>query len=105
MRGIEFRWARPRGRLAKHFAAPKLFTREVDLHPGREPVPHVRFDPLAVEVDIRGKDLAAEQVVDDERGDVTLAAAGVLRRPVVLRVGRVEAPGTANGLFELRERE
>jgi hypothetical protein len=65
----------------------------------------VRLDALAVEEDVRREEVTAEQVVDDEGGDVALAAARVLGRPVVLRVSRIQSPGVANRLFQFRERE
>ena len=98
---------RPRscGGLADHLSAPELVTRQVDLDPGREPVPHMRFDPLAVEIHVGRQKFPAQEVVDDQGGDVALTAARILRRPIVFLVGGVEAPGLANGLFQLRERE
>jgi hypothetical protein len=65
----------------------------------------MRFDSLAVEEDVRREQLAAEQIVDDKRRDVALAAARIIRRPVVLLVGGVQAPGVADRLLKLRERE
>ena len=105
MRGVDFGRSRPGRRLADHRASPELVAREGHLDSGREPVPHVSLDTLAVEEDVCCEDLAAEQVVHDERGDVALAGAGIFRGPVVLRIGGVQAPGLANGLFELRQRE
>jgi hypothetical protein len=65
----------------------------------------VRLDALAVEEDVGRQQLAPDEIVYDQGRDVALPAAGVLRRPVVLLVGGVEAPRCADRLFELRERE
>jgi hypothetical protein len=65
----------------------------------------VCLDPVAVEEDIRREDLAAQQVVDDERRDVALAAARVLGRPLVIRVRSVKAPSVPDRLFQFGERE
>lgn len=63
-------WVEPLGprsddRLADDLPAPELLSRQVDLDAGRQPVPHVRLDPLAVEVDPCRKQLPAEEVVDE----------------------------------------
>lgn len=105
MRRIHLGRPRPRNRLADHLAAPKLIASEVDFDPGWEPVPHVRLDAFPVEKDVGSEELATEQVVDDERGDVALPAAWILRRPVVLGVRGVEAPRFADRLLELPQRE
>jgi hypothetical protein len=65
----------------------------------------VCFDALTVAKHVCSEELAAEEVVDDQGGDVALTAAGILRRPVVLLVGGVQAPGLTNRLFEFGERE
>ena len=105
MRRVERRGPVADPRLADDLARPELLARQVDLETRREPVPHVRLDALAVEEHVGGKHVAAEQVVHDERRDVALAATRVVGRPVVLLVGGVEAPGTADRLLELRQRE
>ena len=105
MRGIELRRPRARSWLADRLAPLELIACEIDLDPRRQPVPHVRLDPFTLEVDVRGQQLTAEKIVHDERSDVALPTAGILRRPVVLLVGGIQAPGLANGLFELRESE
>jgi hypothetical protein len=61
------------------------------------------LDPLSIEIDIRAKDVAAEQVLNDERRDVALATARVLGCPSIVFVCRVEAPGLAYRMLEARK--
>ena len=63
------------------------------------------LDPLTGEIDIRAEDVAAEQVLNDERGDVALATTRILGCPPVILVGRVETPSAAYRTFEIRESE
>src|SRR5581483_4886851 len=92
-------------RLADGFSSSELLARQVDVDSRRESIPHMALDALTVEIDIRAEDVAAEQVLNDERSDVALATARILGCPPIILVRRVETPGVADRTFEIREGE
>ena len=61
------------------------------------------LDPLSIEVDIGAEDVASEHVLDHKSRDVALAATRVLGCPSIVFLGRVETPGRAYRLLEVRE--
>ena len=92
-------------RLADDLAPPELVAGQVDVEPRHESIPHVPFDALSTEVHISPEHLAADQIVNDQRGDVALTTTRVLGRPAIIFVGRVQAPGFAYCLLEVRKSE
>ena len=76
-------------------------------HDGRTYELGTGYGHIAIGVDDLDSTLArlAEQVVDDERGDVALAATRVVGRPVVVWVSRALAPGAADRRLDLGQRE
>jgi hypothetical protein len=106
MRGVSYgRSALGNRGLADDLAAPELVARQVDVDSRYESVPHVPLDALSVEIDVRPEYLAAEQIVNDQRGDVALTTTRVLGRPSIIFVGRVQTPGFAYCLLEVRKSE
>jgi hypothetical protein len=91
--------------LADDLAAPELVAGQVNVDSRYESVPHVPLDALSVEIYVRPEYLAAEQIVNDQRGDVALTATGVLGRPSIIFIGRVQTPGFAYCLLEVRKSE
>lgn len=81
---VELDRAWPCDRLPDDLAALELISGQVQLDPRGEPVPHVRLSSLAIEIHTSRAQLASEQVVDHERRDIAVAAAGVLGRPIVV---------------------
>lgn len=92
-------------RLADDLAPPELVAGQVDVDSRYESVPHVPLDALSVEIHVCPEYLAADQIVDDQRGDVALTATRVLGRPSIIFIGRVQTPGFTNCLLKLRESE
>lgn len=100
MRGVSYgRSALGNRGLADDLAAPELVAGQVDVDSRYESVPHVPIDALSVEIYVRPEHLAADQIVNDQRGDVALTATRVLGRPSIIFIGRVQTPGFANCLF------
>jgi hypothetical protein len=83
--------------------SPELLAGQINVDSRSESIPHMALDPLAVEIDIRAKDVAAEQVLNDKRGDVALATAWVLGCPSITFLCRVETPGVAYRALEVRK--
>src|ERR1051325_5540473 len=88
---------------ADGLSASELIPCQIDLDSRNEPVPHMALDPLSIEIDISAEDVAAEQVLNDERRDVALATARVLGCPSVVFLCRVETPGFAYRMLEVRK--
>jgi hypothetical protein len=86
-------------RLTDVLASPELIASQVDVDSRCEPVPHVPLDALSVEVYVRREDVPADQVVNDQRGDVALTAARILGRPSIILIRGVQTPGFADCLF------
>ena len=86
-------------RLADDLAPPELVAGQVDVDSRYESVPHVSLEALSVEIHVRPEYLAADQIVNDQRGEVALTATRVLGRPSIIFIGRVQTPGFANCLF------
>ena len=106
MRGVSYgRSALGNRGLADDLAAPELVAGQVDIDSRYESVPHVPLDALSVEIYVRPEYLAAEQIVNDERGDVALTTTRVLGRPSIIFIGRVQTPGFAYCLLEVRKSE
>src|SRR4051794_13577193 len=85
--------------LTDNLASLELIAGQVDVDSRCEPVPHVPLDALSVEVHVRPEYVPADQVVNDQRGDVALTAARILGRPSIILIGGVHTPGFANCLF------
>ena len=92
-------------RLADDLPAPELVAGQVNVDSRYESVPHVPLDALSVEIHVRPEYLAANQIVNDERGDVALTTTRVLGRPPIIFLGRVQTPGFADCLLEVRKSE
>ena len=93
-------------RFLHQFVGTELLAGQVDVDPG-QPVPPVEALPRAVgAVHLRHAQVAAEQVVQHQRGRPALPAGGVGRRPA-RDVGRVladvDTPGGADRPFDLAQ--
>src|SRR4029453_7758332 len=104
MFAVELRRPLPHRRLPDHLAVRELIARQIEFHAAGKAVPHVRLDPLAVAEDAGGQKLAPEDVLDDERGHIALAARRVLGRPAVVLVRRVATPARSDCVFDLSAR-
>lgn len=91
-------------RLAERLSIRELVTGEVDLDPGRKAVPSMRHDAFATEVHVGRYELAAEEIVDNQRRDVAVAARRIVRRPTVVWIDSVRSPASSDRFFELNER-
>src|SRR3954468_4499981 len=104
MRWVSYRGsAFPHPRLADHLAPPELVPSQIDLDPRRKPVPHVPLDALSVEVHVGPEQIAADQILNDQRRDVAVTPARVLGRPSIIFFGSIEVPCITNRLFHPRE--
>ena len=87
--------AQPRG---ISLSPGELFARQVELGPAGQQIPVVHALAAAIAAnDLSDQQFAAEQVVDDQRGEPALAAGGVGGGPVVSidRVAGIERPRRA----------
>ena len=91
-------------RLAERLSIRELVTGEVDLDPGRKAVPSMRHDAFATEVHVGRYELAAEEIVDNQRRDIAVAARRIVRRPTVVWIDSVRSPASSDRFFELNER-
>jgi hypothetical protein len=89
---------------AKHLPFPELLAREVNFDSRGKPVPHVRHDPLTIEEHVRRGQFTADEIVDDETGDIAMALGGVAFRPAVVWIDGVGSPAPSNRVFELSKR-
>ena len=83
----------------------ELLAREVDLDPHAHTVPPVVVGEFTIDSDLAPDQLAAEEIVEDHRGDAALAPSRIARTPArpTLRRTCIGAPTAANSGFDVRK--
>ena len=84
---------------ADDLTALELLAGQIDVDSRRKSIPHVALDALSVEIDVCAEQVAAEQVVNYQRGDVALTTTRVFGRPSIILIRGVQTPGFADCLF------